>query len=275
MAKGHGISAAGMGLGMGLGILLSAQIAAEWGWRYVFIIYAIPCFLAFSMILITIKEPERPQGASVLKWEQFIIAFTSNSLWFFYIAGFCNMYMLWVLGAWAPTIFLEQGIGNLVESGIYTSLIGFVAIPSLILSGIVGDLVNRKGYNECFLLLVCLAAASISSAISGMFLTSDLDTRWLLTMMIICSFLVWSFFPPFFALLSKLAHPRIVGTTFGVANTVAFVSSLLAPWSTGYVRDQTHSFAWGFYLASIVLLLGFLSLLLVSSSIGRQSNKLK
>ena len=44
-ATGQGISALGMGLGMGLGILCAGWIAQLWGWRWVFVLYAVPSLL--------------------------------------------------------------------------------------------------------------------------------------------------------------------------------------------------------------------------------------
>ena len=45
MGMGQGISTMGMGFGMGFGILLAGQIAEWWGWRSVFILYAIPSII--------------------------------------------------------------------------------------------------------------------------------------------------------------------------------------------------------------------------------------
>jgi len=49
---------------------------------------------------------------------------------------------------------------------------------------------------------------------------------------------------------------------FGLLNAVGFVSSLVAPPVTGFVRDVTGSFAWGFYVGGVLAFLGSLVILI-------------
>ena len=131
-ATGQGMSAMGMGVGMGFGILLAGQFAEWWGWRSVFFIYAIPSFLSFLLVYRVIRDPE-PSSSKQARIEksQFSIAFKSVELWMIYLAGFSMMYMFWVLGTWAPAIFLELGVGGIASSGIYAGIVGFIGVPGL------------------------------------------------------------------------------------------------------------------------------------------------
>lgn len=258
LAQGQGISAAGMGLGMGLGILAAAFIAARWGWRWVFIVYTIPCLAATAAIWALIHEPKSSISSHSMPWSQVCSVFVSKRLWYLYLASFANMYLLWVLGIWTPILLMEVGVRSLAASGLYGSLIGFMAIPALVLSGLISDRMNRRGWSRGWQLTVVLLLMAILSMGMGTGLYAKVGFPLILSLIALASFLLWSFFPPMFALIAENAPPGLVGTTFGVSNTIAFLSSLLAPWLTGVLRDQTQGFAWGMFFTGAVLLVGFL-----------------
>ncbi|MFQ5828521.1 MAG: hypothetical protein ACE5JD_05120 [Candidatus Methylomirabilia bacterium] len=50
----------------------------------------------------------------------------------------------------------------------------------------------------------------------------------------------------------------MLGTAFGFTNTLWFIGALLGPVLTGWIKDVTGSFAWGFYLAAIGTAVGAL-----------------
>lgn len=54
---GQGVSFIGLGLRMFFGILFTGIISEKLGWRWVFILYPIPSFIAAFLILKIIKEP--------------------------------------------------------------------------------------------------------------------------------------------------------------------------------------------------------------------------
>jgi MFS family permease len=66
------------------------------------------------------------------------------------------------------------------------------------------------------------------------------------------SFCFWGTWAPAYALTAELAPRRAMGVAFGVLNTVAFSSRLVAPVVTGWIKDWSGSFAGGCYLAALV-----------------------
>jgi len=253
-----------MGLGMGFGILLAGQIAQWWGWRMVFILYSIPSFLVFLFVWRIIKDPEAAAGVQEGSKRRFSMAFKSPYLWMLYFSYFAIMYVFWVLGTWAPAIFLELGVDSIGSSGIYAAVLGFIAVPALLISGIISDKMKRKRQDRHLHLVLCLAVIWVVAFFLGIGLDLELGSTWFVAGIILGGFLVWGYFPPFLALLADQVPRNILGTTFGAANTVGFMASLVAPWCTGYLRDQTQGFSWGFYVTSIVLLLGLLSMVAAS-----------
>lgn len=259
MGRGQGISAVGMGFGMGFGILLAGQIAEWSGWRSVFLFYSIPSFLAFLFVYKIIKDPEPVSGQrAVMKQTYLSMAFRSKYLWMLYLAGFAEMYVFWVLGTWSPAIFLELGVGGIGSSGIYAGILGFIGVPALIVSGAISDKMRRSGQNRHYQLVACLLILTVLAFLMGAGFDLGFGSDWFVVLIILGGFAAWSYFPPYYAILPDHVPKDILGTTFGAANTVGFMASLVAPWCTGYLRDRTESFSWGFYVTGLVLLAGLL-----------------
>jgi len=76
-------------------------------------------------------------------------------------------------------------------------------------------------------------------------------------------FFAFGVWPPYYALLGDLAPKGIVGTTFGLANLIGFLSSWVAPVFTGWIKDTTGSFAGGIYVAAFMLMAGVILILAV------------
>jgi len=263
MGFGQGISAMGMGLGMGLGIMLGGIISQNFGWRYVFIFFAIPSFLAGLLIWRVVKEPSGAGEQKASLPVPYARVFMNRDLWLINFTGFAVMYVFWVLGTWIPTVFKEQGISKLAESSFYASVIGLVAIPALPTSGYFSDMFVKMGKGRKLPMVIEILILSILIWLIG----RAVELRWsvglMLVFVLLAGFFLWSFFAPFYALITDLAPKEVLGTTFGLANTISFIGSLIAPWLTGALRDLTGNFAWGFYSSAILLWLGAMSIALV------------
>ena len=270
MASGQGISVIGMGLGMGFGILFAGQIAEWWGWRSVFILYSIPSFLAYFFVWKVIRDPEKSFDEKDAPKPHFSIAFRDRSLVTLYLAGFSVMYIFWVLGTWSPAIFLELGVGGIGSSGLYASILGLIGVPALIVSGVISDKMKERSQDRCYHLVASLVAMCITALLMGVGLDLNLGTAWFMVLFILGAFAVWSFFPPYYAILADRVPDNIRGTTFGAANTIGFGASLVAPWCTGHLRDRMESFSWGFYVASIVVLIGVFCAVAASKMSGEK-----
>jgi sugar phosphate permease len=79
-------------------------------------------------------------------------------------------------------------------------------------------------------------------------------------------FFIWGHWAAFYALLPDIVPYEILGTAYGLTNTIHFLGSLIAPWMTGWVKDVTASFSWGLYLAAIFCILGGVLILAVRPS---------
>ena len=264
---GQGISFAGLGMGMFIGISLAGWISDLWGWRTVFILYAIPSWFASFLIYRMIQEPPHRQMAKRDGKKVFYsMLFKNRDLWLLYLGGISGNYALWVVGTWAPAMFQEIGVETLARSSLYSSLLGISAVPGLILTGLVSDKLmrrekGRKGLiaTEFFLISVCMFSL-------GYGLRVKMDPALFVFVFFMAGFFIWGHWAAFYALLPDIVPYEILGTAYGLTNTIHFLGSLIAPWVTGWVKDTTASFSWGLYLAAFFCILGGILILAVRPS---------
>ena len=254
---GQGISFAGLGTGMFIGISLAGWISDLWGWRAVFILYAFPSWLASFLIYRLIQEPPRPQvtkrgGRKV----SYSMLFRNRDLWLLYLGGISGNYALWVVGTWAPAMFQEIGVESLSRSSLYSSLLGVSAIPGLILTGLVSDKLMRGGKGRKGLIATEFFLISLCMFSLGYGLRAKIDPTLFVFLFFMAGFFIWGHWAAFYALLPDIVPYEVLGTAYGLTNTIHFLGSLIAPWVTGWVKDTTASFSWGLYLSAIFCILG-------------------
>jgi len=258
---GQGISFIGLGTGMFIGISLAGWISDLWGWRSVFILYAFPSFLASFLIHRLIKEPPRAKIEDKDKVgnkgkPSYALIFKSRDLWLLYLGGIPAIYALWVVGTWAPAIFKELGVESLARSSFYSSLLGISAIPGLAITGLVSDWLAKKGKGRKGLIAVEFFLISFCMFTLGYGLKVKMNVPLFIVFFFMAGFFIWGHWAAFYALLPDIVPYEILGTTYGLTNTIHFLGSLIAPWATGWVKDVTASFSWGLYLASIFCIFG-------------------
>jgi MFS family permease len=254
---GQGVSFVGLGTGMFIGISLAGWISDLWGWRSVFIVYAFPSFLASFLIFRFIKEPpkegpRREEGQEV----SYTVILKNQDLWLLYIGGISANYALWVVGTWAPAMFREIGVESLSLTSFYSSLLGLSAIPGLSLTGLVSDRLMKKGRGRKGLIAVEFYLIAICMFLLGVGLKMRMNLSLYLVLFFVTGFFIWGHWAAFYALLPEIVPHKVLGTAFGLTNTIHFLGSLLAPWATGWVKDATGSFSWGLYLSAIFCVIG-------------------
>ncbi len=250
---GQAISLMGMGIGLSTGIIVGGYLAQVVGWRMAMAILALPGFLVVIMIVRVIREVKGGSqmrvgyGKAVSDWR----------LWILYIIHALMLYPYWVLGSWTPKVFLEIGVKELGTASVYSSFLGFSAIPGLLLLGSLSDVFESKGWGRKLL----ISLSFISLALSLMLLGYAVEEGYILAasaLVFMSGMFIWGLFATLYSYVADIVSVEIYGSVFGLLNAIGFISSLVAPPVTGFVRDVTGSFAWGFYVGGILALLGCL-----------------
>ena len=301
MGFGQGVSFTGLGLGMAIGVSVAGLIADRWGWRMVFLLFAIPSMAAGVLVWRKIQEPARHGeirlpvwmwllllpfppallgGLAVdwgwLRWFSLVFpvaflvclvrqhpALRSADLWFTYLAGMAPIYCLWVVGIWAPAMFLEIGVTQLGRSSLLSSLLGVSAIPGLLASGILSDHLARRGKGRKSFAALILLAMALTMLLMGVAVATASHPLILALLVFAAGCCIWGVWAPVFALLTDITPVALRGTSFGLNNTIDFIGSLGAPMATGWIKDASGSFAGACYLAAAIGLVGALLLFFV------------
>ena len=266
LAQGQGISFSGLALGFFLSIVLAGVVGDFIGsWRWVLALFSIPSLITSFLVYRHIREPGQsdPKAVPVGAWSAYRTALGRGDLWLMYLVGFTMLYGFWVVATWMPSIYRDMGIQGVAAGSLLSGLLGLIGVPGLVISGRLSDMAVEKGYarKNAIVLYLCvwtalmlamgfaIQAGASSILISVLFLSSGLVV-----------FGIWS---PYYALLGELAPRKIVGTVFGLANFIGFLSAWVAPHFTGWIKDTTGSFAGGLYVAGAVLAVGILLILAV------------
>ena len=314
MGFGQGVSFTGLGVGMAIGVSLAGLIADRWGWRMVFLLFAVPSVAAGVLVWRKIQEPSRQGeirlppwmwvlllpfppallGGLAMDWTwlrwlsllfpaAFLVCLVLQhptlqraDLWFTYLAGMAPIYCLWVVGIWAPAMFLEIGVTQLGRSSLLSSLLGVAAVPGLLTMGILSDYLARRGKGRKGLAAVILLAMAVAMLLMGVAVATAAHPLVLALLVFTAGCCIWGVWAPVFALLTDITPVPLRGTSFGLNNTIDFIGSLAAPVATGWIKDASGSFAGACYLAAAIGLIGALLLFLVRPAFrwGREASAL-
>ncbi len=173
---------------------------------------------------------------------------------------------IWLTGAiWgafnvAAISFLTFASDYYVSVGFNVSYAGFLTslfmVGSLLLSPIVGYLIDKVGREEMFIAGGCLALSLL------LLLIPHLTFNPLVHGILIG--LTAAFIPaPVFSLVSKIMSPAQLGLGYGILSTCLNTGVLLGPFLVGLSVDRTNSYVYGFYLmAAFALTTTFIALFL-------------
>ncbi|MBI4573675.1 MAG: MFS transporter, partial [candidate division NC10 bacterium] len=279
MGFGQGVFFTGLGMGMAIGISMAGVIADHWGWRMVFVAFAVPSLAAGLVVWRKIQEPPRGAGVVLQRWMWLLLlpfpllllaglaadrallrwvsllfpaafllclvrwlpGIRKADLWLTYFAGIAPIYYLWVVGIWAPAMFIELGVTEQSRSSLLSSLLGVSAVPGLLLAGVVSDRLARRGKGRKGIAALILLGMAVSMLCMGVAVQARAHPVVLASLVFAAGLCIWGVWAPVFALLAELTPAHLQGTSFGLNNTFNFIGSLVAPIATGWIKDVSGS----------------------------------
>jgi len=277
MGQGQAVSFMGLAFGFFLAVFFSGMIADyTHNWRWVFVVFSVPSIITSFLLFKYLQDPapgpkkDAPEIRAAYKK-----AFMGRDLWLMYVLGFALLYAYWLLATWMPSIYMEMGIATITKSSVLSGILGLVGLPGLFVIGTLSDTFSRRGLSRKWF----VAGSTMCWALLMLFMAYAVGTRCsstLITVLYLCSgFFAFGVWPAYYALLGDLAPKNILGTTFGLANLIGFLSSWVAPFFTGWIKDTTGSFAGGMYVAAFVLMAGFVLIVAVRTPDTRKALETK
>lgn len=169
------------------------------------------------------------------------------------VMNFCSLYGFFMIITWLPQYLqLERGFHG-SEVGYISSLIPWASIPAAILFGMFSDRLRRK--KPIIFLLVPIAILSVWAV-------AFIDSK----AMLITALLFYGFTgklaldPILLSFMAKNVSKRTYATMFSIYNFAGMLSSILAPYITGYLVDVTGEMKTGFILAIIMMAVGLVAM---------------
>ncbi|MCS7314177.1 MAG: MFS transporter [Bryobacterales bacterium] len=172
-----------------------------------------------------------------------------------FLGFFAYDYVWFLFVTWLPGyLVVERGFGP-KEMGFYSSVPYLGMSVVIVLAGLAGDWLIRRGLPETAVRKTFIVAGlGIACLVAPAGLVEDkMLAVWLLTLSI-CALGLAS--PNTWTLTQAMCERSIVGTVSGIQNFGGNVGGILAPAVTGYIAQATGSFALALGLAALISLLG-------------------
>ncbi|MFD1775071.1 MFS transporter [Paenibacillus rhizophilus] len=263
--KFRGISSAlinsGMAIGISLGFIGSSYITFTLGknWQFTFYLFGIATIIVAIVIGLFVKDDRadvRAQKSAVQAEPVNMKAlFTRNHI-LTYILIFCSLYGFFGMLTWLP-YYLQtaRGVAG-SQTGIISSLVPWASIPGAILFGYWSDRVKNK--KPLILLLAVLGAIC-------QFVVPYAENYSLMIAGLIVYGLVGKLAldPILISFVADNTPSHMYARAFSMFNFAGMLSSIFAPYITGYFADVTGKMEYGFYLSGVLLLIGGILFLFV------------
>ncbi|BCJ87145.1 MFS transporter [Effusibacillus dendaii] len=255
-AKYRGVSSAlinsGMAIGISLGFIASSYFTLTLGkgWQFPFYVFAIPTVIVALLIGYFVKDT-RPAPA---KQQERTSAYPVNRLFtrnhiLTYVLIFCSLYGFFGMLTWLP--YYLQTVRGLqgAQTGIISSLVPWASIPGAIFFGYISDkLKNKKP------LIIIL---SVSGALCQ-FIIPYVESYSLMIAALVVYGLIGKLAldPVMVAYVADITPSSMYSKAYSFFNFAGMLSSIFAPYITGYFAKMTGELEIGFYISGVLLLIG-------------------
>jgi MFS family permease len=243
----------GMAFGISLGFIASSYFTytLNKGWQFPFYVFAVPTVIVAILIGIFVKDnhhKEQKQVKAVQVKGNLKLLFTKNHI-FVYLLIFCSLYGFFGMLTWLP-YYLQTSRGvDASQTGIIASLVPWASIPGAIIFGILSDKIKSK---KPLIMTLAIAGALCQFAIPY------IENYSLLLIGLVLYGLLGKLAldPVLISYLAEITHSSMYSRVYGFFNFSGMLSSIFAPYITGYFADQTGSLEFGFYLSGVLLIIG-------------------
>lgn len=247
----------GMAFGISLGFIGSSYITytLDKGWQFTFYLFAVPTIIVAILIALFVEDGRvKESKVQAKEKEPLRKLFTKNHI-LVYILIFCSLYSFFGMLTWLP-YYLQSSRGlEASETGIIASLVPWASIPGAIFFGYMSDRIQNKK--------ALIVSLSIAGALCQFFIPYTNSYVWLLVGLIVYGLIgKLALDPILISYIASITPSTMYSKVYGFFNFSGMLSSIFAPYITGYFADRSGSMELGFYLSGGLLLIGALLFLL-------------
>ena len=229
------------------------------GWRSMFaVIGGVGILLAMVWQAAAGKIVQAPVGAQDqrVSWETWASLFRRRLIWGLML-GFGGInYTVWFYIGWLPT-YLQTARGiSVAHSGWLASVPFFAGSAGMYAGGVIADLRRRRGEPSRRIYLSQIVAGMTLSALATLMISRVHELSTAVACISAAYFFIhvagtsaWGYVP-------AAVEQGLVATVCSIQNFGSFVIASIAPLTTGWLLDHTHSFESAFALASAASVAG-------------------
>ncbi|EST12648.1 MFS transporter [Sporolactobacillus laevolacticus] len=243
----------GMALGISAGFIASSYLTftLHKSWQTSFFVFGILTAVVAILIGVFIKDDVKkpiPAKKEPVQKANLKILLSRNHI-FTYILIFCSLYGFFGMLTWLP-YYLQtvRGVDG-SQTGIISSLVPWASIPGALLFGYLSDHIKNKKPLVLFLALL--------GAICQIVIPYTQNYSLMITGLVIYGMVGKLALDPI--LVSYVAEntPTVMySRAYSIFNFAGMVSSIFAPYITGYFADLTGHLEIGFYISGALLFIG-------------------
>jgi len=170
-ARAMAVFMLGLPLGLGLSYAVSGSVAQAWGWRAAFLVAGPPGLLCAALAML-LGEPPRGQAPAAAPGARGAAPYRRllaiPTLWWIAASGGVHNFNMYALGTFlSPYLIRLHGV-DVGQAGLASMLAyGLAGAPGMLLGGLAGDAMRRKGADRRLLLGAGLFVAAAPLLLAG------------------------------------------------------------------------------------------------------------
>ena len=252
------VNVAGIHVGTLVAMPLSAWIAATWGWRTIFYLYA-----GIGLVWVGLWAAWRPRGPAAdaaasphesVPWRAFL---GERAVWALLLTTFVTNWTAWFMYSWLPTYFVQAHGFSLKESGVVSAIPNLAMIVAGLASGWVADRLIAGGMRVTRVRHLMLASG-FAGAMAFLLLIPTTATRTGTVACLSGALACFALGASTVLVNSLDLAPRHAGVLVGLQGTAGNVAGMVSPVLGGAIVARTGSWNLNFYLIAALLGVGIL-----------------
>ncbi len=243
---------AGTKLGPALGTFLAGLLLVRLGWRVFFITLGLGSLLWLIPWLKYMPKTSASLASRPSELPSIRELLSQRSAWGSFMGIFCGNYFWYFLLTWIPIYLVRERTFSLQQMANLTSVIFLVVAAATVMTGWISDRLIARGWSVTRVrkTVVVVGLASASSILPVAFVPSTTSS---VALLILACLGYGVYASNHWAIAQTLAGPLMAGRWTSVANGIANLAGIMAPWVAGFVVQRSGSSRSAFIVTAVVV----------------------
>ncbi len=250
------VNVTGIQAGTLVALPLSAWIAATWGWRAIFAVYAV-----LGLVWVALwaawapREPAAAAGVADQPGVPWRTLLRHRGVWALLATTFVTNWTIWFILAWLPTYFMQAHGFSLKESGVVSAVPSLAMMVAGLASGWIADALIVRG-TPVTRVRKLLLAGGFTGAIGFLLTIPHVATPAAAVGCMAGALACFAFGSTTVLVNSLDLAPRWAGVLVGMQGTTGNVAGMISPLLGGAIVAHTGRWDLNFYVIAALLAAG-------------------